>query len=150
MTRLKIKDIFHEGAIPASFIADSIQKHLTQTTIGGHSIFLGQVRADDIDGKKIASINYTAHRELALGKMEEMRETIFVKYPIICLHVHHSLGHVTAGEICFFVFVSAAHRQAAMEACKETVEKIKAELPIWGQELFEDGTYQWKENKVEG
>jgi len=33
-----------------------------------------------------------------------------------------------------------------MEACTEIVERIKAELPVWGRELFEDAGYQWKEN----
>ena len=56
------------------------------------------------------------------------------------------LGKVAAGEISLFVFTSSAHRKAAIDACKETVERIKAELPVWGKELFEDETYQWKEN----
>jgi molybdopterin synthase catalytic subunit len=54
---------------------------------------------------------------------------------------------VAAGEICLFVFTSSAHRKPAIDACTETVERIKAELPVWGKELFEDAGYQWKENK---
>ena len=52
MKERKLKNIFVEGAIAASFIADSIQKHSSKTNIGGHSIFLGQVRADEINEKK--------------------------------------------------------------------------------------------------
>ena len=147
MTERKIKNIFYQGAIPASFIADSIQKHRTQTAIGGHSIFLGQIRADEKDGKKIAAIEYTAYEQMALEKMHQIREAIFAKYPLTCMHVHHSLGTIGAGEICFFVFTSSAHRKAAMDACEETVERIKTELPIWGKEFFEDESYQWKKNK---
>jgi molybdopterin synthase catalytic subunit len=147
MGERKIKNIFFNGAIPAAFIADSIAKHGTQTAIGGHSIFLGQIRADEKDGKKVAAIEYTAYEQMALEKMHAIRETIFEKYPITCMHVHHSLGVIKTGEICFFVFASSAHRKAAMDACEETVERIKTELPIWGKELFEDETYQWKENK---
>jgi molybdopterin synthase catalytic subunit len=62
------------------------------------------------------------------------------------MHIYHSLGKVNAGEICLFVFTSSAHRKAAIDACEEVVERIKKELPIWGRELFEDDTYQWKEN----
>ena len=105
------KNIFREGAISASFIADSIQKHSTKTEIGGHSIFLGQVRADTIQGKTVRAIEYTAYSELALEKMQAIRESIFEKYPIICMHVYHSLGKVMAGEICLFVFASAPHRK---------------------------------------
>jgi molybdopterin synthase catalytic subunit len=146
MKERKLKNIFVQGAITASFIADSIQKHSTRTDIGGHSIFLGQVRADVKNNKKVATIEYTAYEEMALEKMHAIREDVFLKYDLTCMHVYHSLGKVAVGEISLFVFASSPHRKAAIDACEETVERIKAELPVWGKELFEDETYQWKEN----
>ena len=147
MTERSPKNIFTQGAINASFIADSIQKHQTKTDIGGHSIFLGQVRADNIDGKKVTAIEYTAYEEMALESMHLIREDVFARYQLTCMHVYHSLGKVPAGEICLFVFTSSPHRKAAIDACNELVERIKAELPVWGRELFADETYQWKQNK---
>ncbi len=147
MPDIKTKNIFVQGKIAAPFIADSIAKHSSKTNIGGHSIFLGQVRSDDIDGKKVAAIEYTTYETMALDKMHVIREDIFAKYPLVCMHVYHSLGVVGAGEICLFVFTSSAHRKAAIDACEETVERLKAELPVWGKEIFEDDTYQWKVNK---
>ena len=143
----KKKNIFINGPVPASFIADSIQKHAAKTEIGAHSIFLGQVRFDLVDGKKTTAIEYTAYEEMALEKMHAIRETIFARYNLACLHVYHSLGIVAAGEICLFVFASSKHRKAATEACAETVEMIKKDLPVWGKECFEDETYQWKHNR---
>ncbi|MES2773077.1 MAG: molybdenum cofactor biosynthesis protein MoaE [Bacteroidota bacterium] len=147
MSERKPKNIFTQGAIPTSFVADSIQKHSTQTTIGAHSLFLGQVRRDMIDNKAIVAIEYTTHEEMALEQMHVIREAIFEKYSLTCMHVHHSLGSVAAGEICLLVFTSAPHRKAAISACEELVERIKNELPIWGKELFEDASYQWKLNQ---
>ena len=147
MEKKKPKNIFNEGPIAASLISDSIQKHATKKEIGAHSIFLGQVRADIIDGKTVAAIDYTTYEEMALEKMNEIREEIFSKYELTCLHVHHSLGKVKAGEISLFVFASSAHRKAAIEGCSETVEKIKKELPVWGKEIFESEGYHWKENR---
>jgi molybdopterin synthase catalytic subunit len=153
MKEKKLKNIFIQGAIDPAFIGESIAKHQTKTDIGGHSIFLGQVRADAIEDKTVAAIEYTAYEEMALEKMYEIREAIFEKYALTCMHVYHSLGKVAAGEICLFVFTSSKHRKIAIDACEETVEKIKAELPVWGKELFsaESGqtgkNYQWKENK---
>ena len=147
MKETKIKNIFLKGSIPASFIAESIQKHSAKIGIGGHSIFLGQVRADEINGKQVTAIEYTAYEDMALEKMHEIREAIFAKYPLTCMHVYHSLGKVNAGEICLFVFTSSAHRKPAIEACNELVERIKAELPIWGAEIFNDETHQWKVNQ---
>lgn len=140
------KNIFMQGPIPATFIGDSIQKHSTKTNIGAHSIFLGQVRDDVIEGKKVAAIDYTTYEAMALEKMHEIREDIFSKYALTCMHVYHSLGRVAAGELSLFVFTSSKHRKIAIDACEETVERIKAELPVWGKELFEDESYQWKEN----
>ena len=142
----KVKNIFVSGKIDPAFVAGSISSHSSKTAIGGHSIFMGQVRRDEIDGKFVTGIEYTAYEELALEKMHQIREDIFEKYPLNCMHVHHSLGTIQAGEICLFVFTSSAHRKPAMEACAELVERIKAELPIWGKEIFEDNTHQWKEN----
>ena len=147
MTERKPKNIFVKGPIAASFVGESIQQHSTKTGIGAHSIFLGQVRADILGEKAVTGIEYTTYEDMALEKMHEIRESIFSKYPLGCMHVYHSLGIVAAGEISLFVFTSSAHRKAAIDACEETVERIKAELPVWGKELFDNATYQWQENK---
>jgi molybdopterin synthase catalytic subunit len=143
----KLKNIFVSGAIAPAFVAESIQKHNTKTSIGAHSIFMGQVRSDEVDGKKVTGIEYTAYEAMALEKMHAIREAIFSKYALTCMHIHHSLGRVAAGEICLFVFTSSAHRKAAIAACEEVVERIKHELPIWGKELFDNETHQWKVNQ---
>ncbi len=140
------KNIFIQGAISPEFIAQSIQKHSTKTTIGAHSIFLGQIRNDKIDERETGAIEYTSYETMALQQMQEIREDIFARYALTCMHIYHSLGKVKAGEICLFVFTSSKHRKLAIDACEETVERIKKELPIWGKEIFIDGNYKWKEN----
>lgn len=141
------KNIFVEGPITSEKIANSIQSHSCKHEIGGHSIFLGQVRADEINGKIVSAIEYSCYEDVALSKAYEIREDIFGKYDLTCMHIYHSLGTVKTGEICLFVFTSSKHRKAAIEACNELVERIKAELPIWGKEMFNDNHFQWKENK---
>ena len=140
------KNIFIQGAITTAFIADSIQKHSSKTDIGAHSIFLGQVRKDLIEQQQVTAIEYTTYESMALIKMQEIREAIFDKYALTCMHVYHSIGKINIGEICLFVFTSSKHRKIAIDACEETVERIKQELPVWGKEIFSDGNYQWKEN----
>lgn len=147
MKEKKIRNIFVEGAIPPQKIGDDIQKHSSNTAIGAHSIFLGQVRADEKEGSTVSAIEYTAYEAMALEKMGEIREDLFAKYSLTCMHVYHSLGTVKAGEICLFVFVSSRHRKAAIGACEALVEAIKKELPIWGKEICENQNTVWKENK---
>lgn len=142
----KKKKVFIEGSISSQFIGDSIYKHQTKTSIGAHDIFLGQVRADEVDGKVVAAIDYTAYEEMAEEKLHEIRESAFEQYNLTCMHIYHSLGTVKAGEICLFVFVSSPRRKEVFKAIEYLVERIKAEVPIFGKEVFEDETHQWKEN----
>lgn len=146
MSQGKPKNIFVTGPVQADFIAESIQKHSIQTNIGAHSIFLGQVRADVLGGQTVAAIEYSTYEAMAIEKMHEIREAAFSRYELTCMHVYHSLGRVAAGEICLFVFTSSKHRNAAIAACNDVVERIKAELPVWGKEIFEDASHQWKVN----
>ncbi len=147
MAEKKKHNVFVKGAISPAFIADSIAKHSTKTSIGAHDIFLGQVRNDSIEGKEVQAIDYTTYQEMAEEKLHEIREGAFGKFNLTCMHIYHSLGKVNTGEICLFVFVSSAHRADAFEACRWLVEEIKANVPIWGKELFIDESHVWKENK---
>ncbi len=141
------KKVFVDGPIAPAFVGDSIGKHSTQQNIGAHSIFLGQVRKDVIEGQGVVAIEYSAYAEMAEEKFHAIREDTFAKYPLTCMHIYHSLGRVNAGEICLFVFTSAIHRREAIDACNEVVERIKQEVPVWGKEIFDNEQYSWKENK---
>jgi len=147
MIEKKRKPVFVDGPITPDFIAESISKHSTKHDIGAHSIFLGQVRNDEINGKAVRAITYSAYAEMAEKALYDIREAAFEKFDLTCMHIYHSLGQVAAGEICLFVFTSSKHRAAAIEACSYLVERIKKEAAIWGKEIFEDGNYTWKENK---
>lgn len=148
----KKRDIFIDGPIDPAFIAESIAKHATRTDIGGHEIFLGQVRADMAGGTggrssaRTAAIDYTAYRDMANEQMLPIREEAFARWPITCLHVYHSQGVIKAGELCFFVFASAAHRQAAREAVAFVTDEVKKRLPIFGKEILDNSTHSWKHN----
>jgi len=142
-----MKNIFHQGPIPPGLVAESLQKHSSRTDIGAHSMFLGQVRSDILGGQTVTAIEYTTYADMALEQMQEIRESIFAKYPLTCLHVHHSLGIVKAGEISLFVFASSVHRRAAIDACNEIVEAVKSTLPVWGKEIFDNSDSRWKVNQ---
>jgi len=142
-----MENLFVEGAISIQLIMEVVQKYNADTETGGHSLFLGQVRADEKGGKEVQAIEFTAHREMAIKKIEQIRDEVIAKYELTGLHVYHSLGTVRKGEICLFALTSSQHRNPAIEACHELVERIKNELPVWGKEIYSDGSYHWKENR---
>tara|TARA_B110000240_G_scaffold145259_1_gene160627 strand:- start:422 stop:859 length:438 start_codon:yes stop_codon:yes gene_type:complete len=143
----KKKTVFIQGEITSAFIANAISKHQTKTGIGAHNIFLGQIRKDEVAGKTVSAIEFSCYEEMAEKKLHDIREDAFKKFDLTCMHIYHSLGIVNLGEICFFVFVSAAHRPQVYEATEYIVNKVKEDVPIFGKELFETGAYQWKKNK---
>lgn len=140
------KTIFIQGAISSDFIGNSIAKHQSKHSIGAHNIFLGQVRADEIEGKMVSAIEYSAYEEMADEVMTALREKAFAQFDLICMHIYHSIGTVKAGEICLFVFVSAKRRSQVYKATETIVNWIKTEVPIFGKELFENEKFQWKKN----
>ena len=144
---LKMKTIFIKGAIQPEFIADSIAKHQTKHSIGAHNIFLGQVRADEINNKTVAAIDFTCYEEMANPILEEIREKAFKTFNLTCMHIYHSLGEIKAGEVCFFVFVSAKHSKEVYAATEYLVNIVKKKVPLFGKEIFEDDSHQWKVNK---
>ena len=104
------------------------------------------MRADTIENKTVAAIEYTAYEDMANLKFDAIRESAFKKFELTCMHIYHSIGAVKVGEICLFVFVSSPRRKVAFEALEFIVEAIKEDVPVFGKEIFEDDTHQWKKN----
>ncbi len=83
---------------------------------------------------------------MANSKFHDIREATFKKFNLTCMHIYHSLGTVKAGEICLFVFVSSPRRVDVFNAIEYLVNTIKEQVPIFGKEIFEDQSHQWKVN----
>lgn len=141
-----MKKSFIYGPIPPEKISNSITHHKHKTNIGAHDIFLGQVREDIIDNVKVVSIDFEAQEELSEKIIHEIREEAFAKFSLTCLHIYHSLQNVPVGELCFYVFTSSPHRDAAFNATKYIVEEFKKRVPIFGKINLSNGSYIWKEN----
>lgn len=133
------------GPVSQKLISQLVEKMSHNTDSGGHSIFLGQVRADEIGGRKVKAIEYSAYAELVSIEAEKIKKTILSEFSDVrSIDIIHSAGVVNAGEISLLVFVSAGHRLQSMQACGKTVELIKEKLPVWKKEIFEDDSHIWK------
>lgn len=140
---MKVKNYFVQGAIDPVFIGEQIAAHNAKHDIGAHAIFLGQVRADDNAGKKVAGIEYSAYANMANQAFTKIREQAFENWPLNCLHIVHSNGLVKTGELSLFVFCSSGHRKESIKAIEQIVEDIKHNVPIWKKEIMEDQTAHW-------
>ena len=111
---------------------------------GGHSFFLGQVRADIINGKIVKAIEYSAYEGMVEAEAYKIKETILREFgDVRSIDIVHSTGIVEAGQISLLVAVTAGHRKQAIEACSKAVELIKEGLPVWKKEIYEDNSHTW-------
>ena len=133
-----------EGPIPVAFINREISGHQTKTAAGAHALFLGQVRDDLVDGKRVTGIEYSAYEAMVEVAVQAIKDQLFEEFTdLICLHIHHSTGLVACGEISLAVMVSTGHRKQSFAVLEKCVELIKEKFPVWKKELFSDGTSRW-------
>lgn len=149
---LKLKgnmsEILIKGPITPEIISGKLAELGNRKESGGHSVFLGQVRADIIDGKEVTAIEYSAYETMVAAEAVSILKEISENFEDVrSAEVLHSVGLVRAGEVSLFVIVSAGHRDQAIRACRELVELVKKRLPVWKKELFEDDSHRWKDNR---
>jgi molybdopterin synthase catalytic subunit len=135
------------GPVPAGTISDIIAKAGENHESGAHSLFLGQVRRDNVNGKFVRAIDYSAYEEMVVKEADKIIKSLLSEFnDVRSIDIFHSKGLVTAGGISLLVVVSAGHRPEALNACAKAVELVKANLPFWKKEIFEDDSEQWREN----
>jgi molybdopterin synthase catalytic subunit len=133
------------GPISGSLITALLDKMGGEKSCGGLSFFIGQVRADIINGKIVKAIEYSAYEGMVEAEADKIKEAILREFgDVRSIDIVHSTGIVTAGQISLLVAVSAGHRKQAIEACSKAVELIKERLPVWKKEVYEDNSHIWK------
>jgi len=129
----------NNGPVLPGTISEIIAKSEKNFNCGAHSLFLGQVRRDQIEGKYVKAIEFSAYEEMVIKEANKINKTLLSEFDDIkAIEIIHSKGVVKAGEISLVVMVSAGHREHAIKACAKAVELIKEKLPVWKKELLEE------------
>ena len=118
-----------------------LSKLVTNPQSGAVVTFCGDVRNHD-GGKEVASLLYEIHPS-APEQIKVITQSVIGRFEIEKVAVAHRYGQIPIGETAFAVAVSAAHRQAAFDACSAIVDEVKAKLPIWKHQKFTDGSDEW-------
>ncbi len=105
---------------------------------GGIDVFIGTVR-NATKGKKVLRLEFEAYISMAESEMKKIATTIFEKWAIEKILIHHAIGTLHIGEIPVVIAVASAHRDNAFEACRFAIDTLKQTVPIWKKEFFEDG-----------
>ena len=119
--------------------------HVRDLSAGAIATFEGTTR-DHFAGRRVVELRYEAYAAMARRRLAGILREARSRHALRRLAVAHRLGPVPAGEASVFVAASATHRADAMEACRYVIDELKASVPIWKKEVYDDGEV-WKENR---
>jgi len=106
--------------------------------VGAVALFIGVVRGHS-NGKEVVALEYDAYKAMAVRKLNEIANEIHSAYGLERLIIIHRVGRAMVGEVVVVIAASSEHRHEAIEACREAIERIKSDVPIWKKEILKDG-----------
>ncbi len=107
---------------------------------GGVVTFTGNVRGDT-RGRRVLRLEYEAYGPMAEKALARIGAEVGAAHGAEVAVVHR-VGVLQPGEAAVVIAAAAPHRRPAFLACEETLERLKADVPIWKREVFEDGS-EW-------
>ncbi len=137
-----------KGEVDLSQILAYFSKLPNYREAGAVASFVGVVREDPVNESdaKVTRLEYEAYREVALKRMEAIRESMKSRPGVIEVSIHHVIDTLSVGEPSLFVAVLGKHRQDVFPVISETVERVKKEVPIWKKEVTTKESY-WVSSK---
>lgn len=120
----------------------ALRASLDAADAGGVVIFEGQVRGHS-GGRAVAGLDYEAYPELAQAEGDAILAAAIARHGLVRATCVHRVGPLCPGELAIWIGVSAPHRAAAFDGCREIIEQVKARLPVWKHERFADGGSHW-------
>ena len=105
---------------------------------GAIATFVGTTRARS-RGRDVIRLEYEAYEGMAEAEMERIAGVLRDRHDVMDVAIHHRVGPVEIGETSVVIAVSAAHRAAAFDACREAIDTLKQTVPLWKKELYVGG-----------
>ena len=120
---------------------DEVRAAVADPAAGGIALFAGAVRDCD-HARGVSGLSYSAHPS-AVDELRRVAEVVAEKYPVIGIAAVHRVGDLAIGDLAVVLAVSCPHRAEAFDACRDLIDVLKASVPIWKHQRFDDGTAEW-------
>ena len=104
--------------------------------------FIGMIRDHD-GGRRVVRLEYSAHPSAAQTLADVVADVAAESSGVRAIAASHRIGSLHIGETALVAAVSADHRQQAFATCAYLVDTIKARLPVWKHQFFDDGSDEW-------
>jgi len=104
--------------------------------------FVGMIRDHD-GGRRVVRLEYSAHPSAAQVMADVVADVGRQSSGVRAIAASHRIGVLDIGEAALVAAVAPDHRQAAFTTCADLVDTIKARLPVWKHQFFDDGTEEW-------
>ncbi|OBF46309.1 molybdenum cofactor biosynthesis protein MoaE [Mycobacterium sp. 852002-50816_SCH5313054-b] len=104
--------------------------------------FVGMIRDHD-GGRRVVRLEYSAHPSAEQVLAQVVAEIAEEASGVRAIAASHRIGVLHIGEAALVSAVAADHRGAAFDTCARLVDTIKARLPVWKHQFFDDGTEEW-------
>ena len=117
---------------------DAVVDEVRSDRAGAIATFVGTTRVES-RGRVVQHLDYEAYEGMAESVMAEIADALKQRYDVCEIAIHHRTGRVEIGDASVVIAVSAPHRQDALAACKDAIDTLKEQVPLWKKEVYEGG-----------
>lgn len=121
---------------------------VSDPSCGAISTFIGITR-NNFQNKKVTKLSYEGYVPMAEKELRKICVEANKKYPsIVKIAAVHILGDCPVEAPSVILCASSPHRKEAMNCVQYLIDELKAKVPIWKREVYQDGDGEsvWKEN----
>lgn len=120
---------------------EEVRAAVSDPGAGAIALFAGTVRDQD-GGQGVTRLSYSAHPS-ATTELRRVAEKVAAEFGVLALAAVHRVGDLDIGDLAVVVAVSCPHRGEAFEACRQLIDTLKHEVPIWKHQWLQDGSNEW-------
>jgi len=117
---------------------DRVVEEVATDEAGAIATFSGTARRHS-RGRVVLHLDYEGYEGMAEEMMAKLAGDLRERYDLHGVAIHHRVGRVELGEPSVVIAVSASHRADALAACKDAIDILKTNVPLWKKEVYEGG-----------
>jgi MoaE-MoaD fusion protein len=117
---------------------DQVVREVSTDEAGAIATFSGTARRHS-RGRVVEYLDYEAYEGMAEEMMARLADELRRRYDLHAIAIHHRIGRVELGQPSVVIAVSSTHRADALAACRDAIDILKTDVPLWKKEVYQGG-----------